>query len=68
MHPVEVEKRLNSHSEYPLKFKSVEKIEEAVRVISKYQPGNAFTPKQIDDVSAFFKTLEGNPVEYIKPE
>ncbi len=42
----------------------VEKIEEAVRIMSKYQVGNEFTPEQIDDVVAFLKTLEGDVVEY----
>ena len=43
---------------------SVEKIEEAVRIMSKYQLGDEFTPKQIDDVVAFLKTLEGELVKY----
>lgn len=43
---------------------SVEKPEEAVRIMSKYQIGNEFTPEQIDDVVAFLKTLEGELVEY----
>jgi cytochrome c peroxidase len=43
---------------------SVEKLEEVVRIMSKYQLGNEFTPEQIDDVVAFLKTLEGNVVEY----
>ena len=43
---------------------SVEKLEEAVRIMSKYQIGNEFTPEQIDDVVAFLKTLEGGLVEY----
>jgi len=43
---------------------SVEKIEEAVRIMSKYQLGDEFTPKQIDDVVAFLKTLEGELVQY----
>ncbi len=43
---------------------SVEKLEEAVRIMSKYQVGNEFTSAQIDDVIAFFKTLEGELVEY----
>jgi len=43
---------------------SVEKLEEAVRIMSKYQIGNEFTPEQIDDVVAFLKTLEGELVEY----
>jgi len=43
---------------------AVEKIEEAVRIMSKYQLGNEFTPAQIDDMVAFLKTLEGDVVEY----
>jgi cytochrome c peroxidase len=43
---------------------SVEKIEEVVRIMSKYQIGSEFTPEQIDDVVAFLKTLEGEPVSY----
>ncbi|RRS30583.1 MAG: cytochrome C peroxidase [Epsilonproteobacteria bacterium (ex Lamellibrachia satsuma)] len=43
---------------------SVEKLEEAVRIMSKYQIGNEFTPEQIDDVVAFLKTLEGKLVVY----
>ena len=46
---------------------SVEKLEEAVRIMSKYQIGNEFTPEQIDDVVAFLKTLEGELVEYQIP-
>ena len=43
---------------------AVDKLEEAVRIMSKYQVGNEFTPAQIDDVVAFLKTLEGDVVEY----
>ena len=43
---------------------SVEKIEEAVRIMSKYQIGDEFSPKQIEDVVAFLKTLEGKLVDY----
>jgi len=43
---------------------AVDKIEEVVRIMSKYQIGNEFTPEQIDDVVAFLKTLEGDPVAY----
>jgi cytochrome c peroxidase len=43
---------------------SVEKLEEVVRIMSKYQIGDEFTPKQIDDVVAFLKTLEGKLVVY----
>ena len=41
-----------------------EKIEEAVRIMSKYQIGDEFSPEQIDDVVAFLKTLEGELVVY----
>ena len=43
---------------------SVDKLEEAIRIMSKYQIGNEFTPEQIDDMVAFFETLEGELVEY----
>ena len=43
---------------------SVEKLEEAVRIMSKYQIGDEFTPRQIDDMVAFLKTLEGKLVKY----
>jgi len=40
------------------------KIEEVVRIMSKYQIGDEFTPEQIDEVVAFLKTLEGEIVRY----
>jgi len=40
------------------------KIEEVVRIMSKYQLGDEFSPKQIDEVVAFLKTLEGELVSY----
>jgi cytochrome c peroxidase len=43
---------------------AVEKLEEAVRIMSKYQIGNEFTPAQIDDMVAFLKTLDGELVKY----
>jgi len=43
---------------------SIKKLEEVVRIMSKYQIGDEFSPKQIKDVVAFLKTLEGNPVQY----
>jgi cytochrome c peroxidase len=43
---------------------SVEKLEEAVRIMSKYQIGDEFTKEQIDDMVAFLKTLDGELVEY----
>jgi len=43
---------------------AVKELEEVVRIMSKYQLGNEFTPKQIDDVVAFLKTLGGRLVDY----
>ncbi len=43
---------------------SIDKLEEAVRIMSKYQLGNEFTPTQIDEVVAFLKSLDGELVEY----
>ena len=43
---------------------SVKELEEAVRIMSKYQIGDEFTPGQIDDVVAFLKSLDGDVVEY----
>ena len=43
---------------------SVEKLEEAVRIMSKYQIGDEFTKEQIDDMVAFLKTLDGELVAY----
>ena len=43
---------------------AVEKLEEAVRIMSKYQLGNEFSKEQIDDVVAFLKTLDGEIVQY----
>lgn len=43
---------------------SVEKLEEAVRIMSKYQIGQEFNKEQIADVVAFLKTLEGELVVY----
>ncbi len=41
---------------------AVEDLEEAVRIMSKYQLGKEFTPQQIDDVVEFLKSLEGEPL------
>ena len=41
---------------------AVDKLEEAVRIMSKYQLGDEFNATQIEDVVAFLKTLEGKPV------
>jgi len=43
---------------------AVDKLEEAVRIMSKYQIGDEFTAEQIDDVVAFLKTLDGELVNY----
>ena len=43
---------------------AVKELEEVVRIMSKYQLGNEFTPNQIDDVVAFLKTLSGKLVDY----
>jgi cytochrome c peroxidase len=39
-------------------------LKEAIRIMSKYQVGEEFTPAQIEDMLAFFKTLEGELVNY----
>ncbi len=43
---------------------AVKDIKEVVRIMSKYQLGDEFNKKQIDDVVEFLKTLEGKIVEY----
>ena len=43
---------------------SVKELEEAVRIMSKYQIGDEFNKEQIDDMVAFLKTLEGELVKY----
>jgi len=43
---------------------AVKELKEVVRIMSKYQLGDEFTPKQIDEVVAFLKTLNGELVEY----
>ncbi len=42
----------------------VKELKEVIRIMSKYQVGDEFTPKEIDDVVEFFKTLEGELVPY----
>lgn len=39
-------------------------LNETVRIMSKYQIGEEFTPTQIDEVVEFLKTLDGKIVEY----
>ena len=43
---------------------SVDKIEEAVRIMARHQLGIDLSEKQIGQVVAFLKTLEGGPVGY----
>lgn len=43
---------------------AVDEIEEAVRIMSKYQIGDEFNKKQISDVVEFLKSLEGKMVKY----
>jgi cytochrome c peroxidase len=43
---------------------AIDKLEEVVRIMSKYHIGQEFTKEQIDDVVAFLKTLEGEVVQY----
>lgn len=43
---------------------AVKELKEVMRIMSKYQLGNEFTPKQIDEVVAFLKPLDGEIVEY----
>jgi len=43
---------------------AVKELKEVVRIMSKYQLGNEFSPKQIDEVVAFLETLSGDLVKY----
>jgi len=43
---------------------SVDKLEEVVRIMSKYQLGNEFNEAQIEEMVAFLKTLDGELVVY----
>ena len=43
---------------------AVRDLKEAIRIMSRYQIGVEFTPEQISDVEAFFKTLEGDLVPF----
>ena len=43
---------------------SVEKIEEAVRIMARHQLGLTLNERQIGQIVAFLKTLEGDPVGY----
>ncbi len=42
----------------------VKDLKEAIRIMSKYQIGDEFNERQIEDMVEFFKTLEGEPVSY----
>ena len=43
---------------------SVEKIEDAVRIMARHQLGLLLDDQQVDEIVAFLKTLEGDLVEY----
>jgi len=43
---------------------SIKKIREAVEIMAKYQLGMSLTDKQIDEIVAFLKALEGDIVDY----
>jgi cytochrome c peroxidase len=43
---------------------AVKELKEVVRIMSKYQLGDEFTPTQIDEVVELLKTLDGELVEY----
>ena len=43
---------------------SIKELKEAVRIMSKYQIGDEFSPEEISDVVAFLKTLDGDLVDY----
>ena len=47
---------------------SVKELKEAIRIMSKYQIGDEFSADEIEDVLAFFKTLEGELVPYDIPK
>ena len=43
---------------------AVKDLKEVIKIMSRYQIGEEFSPEQIEDVIAFFKTLEGKIVPY----
>lgn len=45
---------------------AVSKIREAVDIMAKHQTGKNLTPKQIDEIVEFLKTLDGELVNYLK--
>ncbi len=42
----------------------VKDLKEAIRIMSKYQVGDEFNTQEIEDMVAFFKTLEGELIPY----
>ncbi len=47
---------------------AVSKIREAVDIMAKHQTGKNLTPKQIDEIVEFLKTLDGDLVNYFPEE
>lgn len=45
---------------------AVDKVKKAVEIMGRHQVGINLTNKQIDEIVAFLKTLEGNVVDYTK--
>jgi len=45
---------------------AVSKIREAVDIMAKHQTGKNLTPKQIDEIVEFLKTLDGELVDYLE--
>jgi len=45
---------------------AVSKIREAVDIMAKHQTGKILTPKQIDEIVEFLKTLDGELVDYLE--
>jgi cytochrome c peroxidase len=43
---------------------AIKELKEVVRIMSKYQLGDEFTPTQIDEVVEFLKSLDGDLVQY----
>ncbi len=46
----------------------VKELKEAIRIMSKYQVGDEFSPQEIEYMVEFFKTLEGTLVPYDIPK
>jgi len=46
---------------------AIKELKEVVRIMSKYQLGDEFTPTQIDEVVTFLKSLDGELVNYNIP-